>query len=700
MWWKYLSANVRAKILFTALALGTLVLYVGWWYAPALRTWDHKYYDRLNELTTHPPKTQATVIVAIDEKSLTTFGQWPWPRILSAELFRTVAQAHPAAIVSDIAFVEPDRTSPTVMRDFYRTYFDQNASITDLSRELYDHDRILGETIAAHRIVLPVFSVSSDIRTPSCELPESAINYRSNIPESLLNLSGLKCNLSPLQNRSGGIGHIHVSAEEDGYLRRIPLILNYNGQLLPTLSIAGIHSLNDDLYLSKTGLFDHDLALQIAGHTIITDEHAQALIRFYPQSWYTVVSASDILSGKIDPEILRGKFVFVGATALGLDTWYLTPDKTLRSGVYVHAAVAENLFNDDLVSAPSLYPVLNLTASCITALILLVLIIQKRFLIVITVFIAVSLVSFGTNLYGMHHNTFLSGGYYFFPLLFYIFLMALSMFYVDYRNKQRFFRVMHRSNRIRKKLKSDLDLSQSQIEHQKIMMFQQSKMAAMGEMIGNIAHQWRQPLNILALNVQNVEHSYAFGEVDDAFISRFTEDSMNQILYMSQTIDDFRNFLNPAQDAAPFTVKKAIDDTFKLVQSTLTWNKIEYAFTCDDDTAQVLGSVNEFKQIIINLINNTKDALAEKNRSDGTITIEIESDSERVRIRFRDNAGGIPPQIIERIFEPYYTTKPEGKGTGIGLYMSYQIIHAKMGGSIGVKNVDGGAEFIIDLPRE
>lgn len=251
---------------------------------------------------------------------------------------------------------------------------------------------------------------------------------------------------------------------------------------------------------------------------------------------------------------------------------------------------------------------------------------------------------------------------------------------------------------LNEQLNRKLDRSLDEIEHQKILLFQQSKLVSMGELIGNIAHQWRQPLNALALQIQNLEDAYAFGEVDDAYIAALSKDSMKLINYMSRTIDDFRNFVNPNQKKERFDLNGVINDTVALVESSLRARHIRCSVLNDPAAAKVFAIPGEFKQVLINLLNNSKDAIAERGLGEGEITIALTSDGERAVITVQDNGGGIEESVMKRIFEPYFTTKEEGKGTGIGLYMSYVIIREKMNGTITVSNADSGAVFSITLP--
>lgn len=234
---------------------------------------------------------------------------------------------------------------------------------------------------------------------------------------------------------------------------------------------------------------------------------------------------------------------------------------------------------------------------------------------------------------------------------------------------------------------------------QEQMLLQQSRLVAMGEMIGNIAHQWRQPLNVLGLSIQNLEMASELGELDHDYIVDMIDTSMKQVTYMSKTIDDFRNFVNPSSAQIRFDLGEAIEESIRLLNPTLNSSSIKTTVHKPETAIKILGNASEFKQVIVNLINNSKDAFIENNIVERMMDIRVVENAERVMIEFEDNAGGIPTEILERIFEPYFTTKEEGKGTGIGLYMSYGIIKEKMSGSIEAINTRNGVKFIISLPK-
>jgi len=225
---------------------------------------------------------------------------------------------------------------------------------------------------------------------------------------------------------------------------------------------------------------------------------------------------------------------------------------------------------------------------------------------------------------------------------------------------------------------------------QRDMLQQQSKMAMMGEMIGSIAHQWRQPLNELSINIQTLEYDYDDNLVDREFIEKFIDKNQKTINFMSKTIDDFRNFFKIDKEKREFNVKESIEETISLLGAQLKNSDINVKIEGKD--FKIKSFKSEFQQVILNILNNAKDILLENNIVDKEIKIELDK-----KIVIKDNGGGIPENIINRIFEPYFTTKEPGKGTGIGLYMSKMIIENNMNGKISVKNIKNGVEFTIEF---
>ena len=234
-------------------------------------------------------------------------------------------------------------------------------------------------------------------------------------------------------------------------------------------------------------------------------------------------------------------------------------------------------------------------------------------------------------------------------------------------------------------------------KHERLLE-QQSKMAAMGEMMDAVAHQWKQPLNALSMYSDLLKSDYDDGLVDKAYIESFSNDVQFQIEHMVNTLNEFRSFFRPNKDATYFGIKRSIVSVTLLVKDEFLRNNIDIIIDSDKEIL-IYAIENEFKHIILNLINNAKDAFNERNIQKRTIHIGFKEDNEHVYLYVHDNAGGIPKDVIDNIFKPNVTTKEDGKGSGIGLYMSTQIAH-KMDAKLTVENREGGARFLLTIHKK
>ena len=227
------------------------------------------------------------------------------------------------------------------------------------------------------------------------------------------------------------------------------------------------------------------------------------------------------------------------------------------------------------------------------------------------------------------------------------------------------------------------------------MMMQQSRFAAMGEMVASIAHQWRQPLNKVGMAIQSVQHAFDRGSLTPDFIHRQTANALEVLMYMSQTIDDFRNFFRPEKDPRRFKLGEAVDKVVELFKSNE--HRITITTVIHRDTT-INGHMNELTQVLLNILNNARDVLLERKCENPTIQVELSAESNCSIITVKDNGGGIPHSIIARIFDPFFTTKEIVNGSGLGLYMAKTIVEKSMKGTISARNHDAGAELRIELP--
>ncbi len=244
---------------------------------------------------------------------------------------------------------------------------------------------------------------------------------------------------------------------------------------------------------------------------------------------------------------------------------------------------------------------------------------------------------------------------------------------------------------------------QELIDYENIMR-RQSKMAAMGEMLENIAHQWRQPLSAISVLSTGMVLQNEQNILDKTNIDKTLNDINDQVQYLSKTIDDFRNFFKPTKQKTHFDLEQLINTSIKLSKARYN-DEQEIEFILELENIQLYTYENELLQVLLNIISNAKDELVKKEYKKN-IWIKSYLENEYVVVTIHDNAGGIKDEIIDRIFEPYFTTKHNSHGTGIGLYMSENILK-HMHGVIKAENIDlvykkelyKGASFKISLPK-
>jgi signal transduction histidine kinase len=255
-------------------------------------------------------------------------------------------------------------------------------------------------------------------------------------------------------------------------------------------------------------------------------------------------------------------------------------------------------------------------------------------------------------------------------------------------------------------LQTRIEKETSRRVSQERLLAKNSRLAAMGEMISAIAHQWRQPLATLAMIVQRTHAVGKMQGLTPEYLDEFKANAMGQVMYMSETIEEFRGFYRPEKRKEPFSPFACITDSARLFEPQFTSNGITLSVTCKDcDIRPVHGFPNEFKQVVLNLLGNARDAILEcrainRGPEEGSIIVRIWVDGSSMIAEVSDNGCGIPAGNASRIFDPYFTTKEETGGTGIGLYMSRMIVEDSFGGQLSLLQSEVGATFRIELPLE
>lgn len=227
------------------------------------------------------------------------------------------------------------------------------------------------------------------------------------------------------------------------------------------------------------------------------------------------------------------------------------------------------------------------------------------------------------------------------------------------------------------------------------MLFQQSKLAAMGEMMDAVAHQWKQPINIIKMQIDMMKYDFEDNFIDKKYITHFQNKICDQIEHTTSTLNEFRTFFRPNKATQVFDAKQMIKKTLLLMQDELLSHNIQTELNIIKNFS-FEGVENEYKHLVLNILNNAKDAFEENHIKNKKLIININHTDTKKYFEIIDNAGGIPTDIIDDIFKANISTKTEGKGTGIGLYMSYQIAQ-KHNAILQAKNTQDGAKFILSI---
>jgi signal transduction histidine kinase len=229
-----------------------------------------------------------------------------------------------------------------------------------------------------------------------------------------------------------------------------------------------------------------------------------------------------------------------------------------------------------------------------------------------------------------------------------------------------------------------------------IMLIQQNRQAALGEMLDHIAHQWKQPLNSISLTIQAMEETASDGELTDELVEETVSKIMALLDHMAQTIDVFRGFYRPDKEKRVFSIKDSVDQALAFIAPAFRFHSIAVELDVDPGLT-AFGYPKEYAQVLLNILANARDVFRARETEKPRVIIRAFAKDNKTVVTITDNAGGIAETIIDKIFDFYFTTNESGGGTGIGLYMSKNIIEKNMGGTLSAVNAEGGAKFRIEL---
>lgn len=636
--------------------LFSLLLHLYFYNSEHIKKFDYEFYDFLAIYSDKLEKKKDgfyTVIIDIDEKSLQELGQWPWPRVVDAQIIDTINAMHPSAIGVNILFPERDRVSPLSIQEFYKNFFDLNVQFREFPEEMKDNDEILSTSIKKSGATLATYFNNNPYTASHCR----KITYKENIfstIESHFNATSLLCNYKKIQNGIENFGFINAWTDSDGIFRRIPLFMHYKRNTFPSFALATLLS------------FDKYIDVHTNDSTI--------LVKF-SQKKPKVFSAIDLLMGKVPAHEIQGKVVIVGSSIVGLNPSYLISSGEKISNSMIHAFVIENILNNTFLSQPDIYKKINLILSFLLSVLMILLLSKKYYLYIMALLISTISLSTVALISAYTHSTYVSIGYLWTPF-FYFFILILA-YHAKVINKEK--------------------------QEQEKLLIRQSKLASMGEMITLIAHQWRQPLSVINGIVLNMDMDHRKQESykKEIYDEKFDE-HLNKIeettAYLSTTINDFTDFFSKNKKSECFDIDHIITQTQQL--SLISNHKNIQINYSKKEHIKLVGYKSELIQSLLIIINNAIYA-CEKNlphTKQGQITIETYTVKTYLFISIQDNGGGIESKDLKKIFDPYFTTKAKPHGTGLGLYILKLIVEDSMNGKISLENSQGGALFTIKIP--
>ena len=332
-------------IQYLVVILLSLLLHFIFYYTDILRNLDYKFYDFSTILFTKTKIQKSgsySVIIDIDEKSLQAMGQWPWARVLDAQLIDSISKMSPSALGVNILFPEQDRLSPVSIQKFYKRYFNLNVQFSSIPSTLRDNDKLLANSIKASNAVLSTYFSNEDYTAPHCE----RLNYKKSIfaeMETTFTASSLLCNYHILQKSVENFGFINATVDEDGIFRRVPLFMRYKDKVFPSFALATLLSFDNYLQIDKS--------------------ISNILINF-SSNRPKIISAIDVLRGEVNPKDIQGKIAILGSSVVGLNPSYIIYNGEKISNSTIHAMIINNILDNSIftqLNCPPLSRPLNQT---------------------------------------------------------------------------------------------------------------------------------------------------------------------------------------------------------------------------------------------------------------------------------------------------------------------------------------------------
>ena len=639
-------------IQYLVVILLSLLLHFLFYYTDILRNLDYKFYDFSTTLFTKTKIQKSgsySVIIDIDEKSLQTMGQWPWARVLDAQLIDSISKMSPSALGVNILFPEQDRLSPVSIQKFYKQYFNLNLQLSSIPSTLIDNDKLLANSIKSSNAVLSTYFSNKDYTAPHCE----RLKYKNGIFDNMqttFTASSMLCNYPILQKSVENFGFINASVDEDGIFRRVPIFMRYKDKIFPSFALATLLSFDNYLQIDKST--------------------SDILINF-SSSRPKTISAINVLRGDVNPKDIQGKIAILGSSIVGLNPSYIIYNGEQISNSMIHAMVINNILDNSIFTQPKKYKSINLVVSFLLSIIIIILFTKRLYIYSTILILTAILVSFIWLMRAYDNNIYISIAYLWIPL--FAISLITSLYHLRIINKEQ--------------------------REQETLLIRQSKLASMGEMISLIAHQWRQPLSAINGVVLDLDIDYRKKQLHPKKLEVHLNEIERITAYLSRTIHDFTSFFAINKESVNFFVEDTITQAINL--TTISSYKNIEIICKRNERIELKGFKSELIQSLLVLLNNAIFACAKKSSEEfkGEIVIDTYRLKKYIYISVSDNAGGIPKENLKKIFDPYFTTKEKSGGTGLGLYILKLIVEDSMNGKVLVENGSKGAIFTLQIPN-
>lgn len=400
---------------------------------------DYRFFDLLSQNIEAPfdQTSHATVIVEIDEKSLEQLGQWPWPRILLAKGLEKILDQHPAAVGLDTFFPEQDRTSPQQIINFYRQMIGVDVNLQNFPSELLDHDQIFAHVLQSGPTVLPLFASAKGGITNNGSF---AADTFMALPDGLRlpKTNNLLCNNQTLQQAAQGFGYINAAVDHDGIFRRQPLMIDYRGKALPNLALAMLRLVDPKLNIQVPEKIWSPATVTCADRKIPFNRRGEILNLLYPETAFTKISMVDLISGATPDNLMTGKLVLIGATAAGLYDQYMRSNGDIIPGVYVHAALLENIMQNQVLYQPEYTKKAAMLFSFLLSLIVVWLVFQRHYLTSWIIYLGTTTIALFIAWFLLQRGQYISIGYFLTPFSFLFFIISLFFSVLHYVERKRF----------------------------------------------------------------------------------------------------------------------------------------------------------------------------------------------------------------------------------------------------------------------